>query len=463
MKDKFSVVLSKIFNVLKNSFTNFYIYIKEFFLETLYIFKDLNKIVVWLIILIPVFFCTIINLFLVIFWYIFYMLIFLKKHYFKYFKKKNQKNLKVNKPVVIFKNYILIGLKNIFVEYPKRKGFLIMYMQCDLFFTFLNLNKNKNYFLYLENFFFNVFLFFFRTTIYLLIKIPFIVIKNNNYITKIIADILEMNTNKFENYISTIILNICVQTSQEIILKTYKLKIIFKKKKIIFNDKDFELLEKITDINLWVSGSKQLCKSGIIANMKYLGYNNKYLPYHPAIYFKNKNEYLVINQTTKKYLDIINNNENYNQHKTKKELDHVVKALYKKSDAYIVPPHVIDKKYTEIGDSTTLINILNNPINLIKKFNFVQSVLLSMEMVLFKFDPNNKILIDVSYLKVKTYILNNFNNFDNNTKKGLEDLIKFYEKNKNFFENERLPFITLLYKAEINENIRKYFLEIILK
>ena len=93
----------------------------------------------------------------------------------------------------------------------------------------------------------------------------------------------------------------------------------------------------------------------------------------------------------------------------------------------------------------------------------MQSFLLSMDIHLFKYDPNNKLLTDIGYIKVKTYIIDNFNLFDDSTKKGFEDLIIFYEKNKNFFENERLPFITLLYKAEINENIKKYFLDILSK
>jgi hypothetical protein len=86
-----------------------------------------------------------------------------------------------------------------------------------------------------------------------------------------------------------------------------------------------------------------------------------------------------------------------------------------------------------------------------------------MEIELFRYDPKNKILTDCGYLKVRDYILHNFDDFDNNTKRGLEDLIKFYEKNKIFFENERLPFITLLYKAEINDNIRDFFINIINK
>ena len=456
--------ITKFINILKNSLKNFYLYLEEFFLETLEIFKNFKKIMIWLFMLIPVTIATIINIILIVIWYIVYSLIFWKKCYLKYLKKKNQKNLKIEKSCIIINHYFLIGLKNIFVDFPKRKGYLIMYTQYDLFFTFFNIKKNKkNYLIYLENFFFNIFLFLFRKLVFILLKIPFIIIKNNNYISNLIGNILEMKAENFKDYMSTIILNICIQTSQEVVLKTYKLKIIFKKKKPKFNDKDLEILKKIVDINLWLNGSRQLCKTGIVANMKYLGYNYKYLPHHPSIFFKNNNEYLVINQTTKKYLDILKNKEEYNQHIIEKELDHTVKALFKKSDAYIVPPHVIEKKYTEIGDSSKLINILNNPANLIKKFNFVQSFLLSMEIDLYNFDPKNKILTDTSYIKVKEYILKNFDMFDNSTKKGLEDLIKFYEKNKNFFENERLPFISLLYKAEINDSIKKYFIEIILK
>lgn len=460
----FKATFYKYWEIIKKSFINSYFYIKEFLLETYFIFINLKKTIIWLFIFIPVFLGTIINVFFIIIWYVVYSFKFLKRYFYRYIVKKNQKNLKIGKSIITTNNYVLSGIKNIFVEYPKRKSFLIMYIQYDTFFTFLKIKKNKNnknILIYLEVFFTNIFVFLFRKIIFIVCNTPIIIIKNNNLITNIIYSILEMNAKNLEAYISTIILNICIQINQELFLKTYKLKIIYRKKEIIFNDKDLELLKKLVDINLWINGSRQLTKSGIVANMRYLGEGNKYLPHHPSIFFKNKNEYLVINQTTKKWLDILKEKEGYHEYKTKKELDHIVTALYKKSDAYIVPPHIIDKKYVDIGDSSKLVNTLNNPINLVKKFNFVQAFLIDLDTKLFQYDPVNKILTDSSYIKLKTYIINNFSSFDDSTKKGLEDLMKFYEKNKNFFENERLPFIALLYKAEINDNIKNYFIEII--
>jgi hypothetical protein len=61
--------------------------------------------------------------------------------------------------------------------------------------------------------------------------------------------VLELNAENLEAYITTIILNICIKTNQEVFLKTHKLKIIFKNKKIKFNDKNLEILKKINDVN----------------------------------------------------------------------------------------------------------------------------------------------------------------------------------------------------------------------
>ena len=344
--------------MFKNIFNN----IKEFLLELYLILKKPKKLCIWLIMLLPVFVGTIINIILSILWYVIYMVKFFFKYFLRYYKKKNTPCLKIKKPIIITKNYFLTGIKNIFVEYPKRKGFLIMYIQLDLFFSLTYLKKKKkekNLTLYVKNFLENIILFFFRKLVFLILNVPYIIIKNNNYITKTIYDVLDLKAENWEIYLSNIILNICIKTNYELILKTYKLKIFFKKTKIKFNDKNLDIIKKLVDINLWINGSHKLCNHGIISNMRYLGSDKKFIPSHPSIFLKNneKEEYLVINQTTKQWLNTIKEDENY-KYRTKIELDQTVKSLYKNCNAYIVPPHIIDKRYAEINDSINLINKL---------------------------------------------------------------------------------------------------------
>ena len=52
--------------IMKKSFINSYVYIREFLIETFFIFLNLKKTIIWLFIFIPVFLGTIINVFLVI-------------------------------------------------------------------------------------------------------------------------------------------------------------------------------------------------------------------------------------------------------------------------------------------------------------------------------------------------------------------------------------------------------------
>jgi hypothetical protein len=55
----------------------------------------------------------------------------------------------------------------------------------------------------------------------------------------------------------------------------------------------------------------------------------------------------------------------------------------------------------------------------------------------------------------------NFEFFDDNVKLGFEKLINFYVKNKDFFDTQNDLFLFLLNSAEIDLNVKNFFLDII--
>lgn len=73
-------------------------------------------------------------------------------------------------------------------------------------------------------------IYFFRRLIFFIFGISYIVLKNNNYITKIIYKIFCLNIENFSDYIKLIFFNISIHTIKELVLQTTNLNIIFNMK-----------------------------------------------------------------------------------------------------------------------------------------------------------------------------------------------------------------------------------------
>ena len=94
----------------------------------------------------------------------------------------------------------------------------------------------------------------------------------------------------------------------------------------------------------------------------------------------------------------------------------------------------------------------------------VQSFLINLENSMLKVDKNHGgILIDNDYKSIRDYIDKNYLFFNKETQKGLENIIDFYDKNKDIFKitNNRLDFFKCLFLAEIEPELKNLFKNII--
>ncbi len=103
-----------------------------------------------------------------------------------------------------------------------------------LFLFNLKRNSNSTYIFTMLKLFI---IYVFKRLIFFIFGIPYIVLKNNNYITKIIYKIFYLNVENFSDYLNLIFFNISVQTIKELVLQTTNLNIIFNEPNIIFNMK----------------------------------------------------------------------------------------------------------------------------------------------------------------------------------------------------------------------------------
>ena len=264
--------------------------------------------------------------------------------------------------------------------------------------------------------------------------------------------------------------NLILKYNIGLALKTKNIKIIIIKKKIILNmkEKDFEILKNLTDIELWVQATNGLANNGVFAKMRYFTYNNKYIKFHPSIYFNNydTNQNLVLNQTTKKNLEILEkfNNIKKNEYYTEKkklELKLELNRIFEEGRAYMVMPHLVDEEDVILGDPEQLIKNLNKTENIVTKFKFIQSFFVYFEFELYKHHPSKGLVKDKDYLTIKEYLKKNIDGFGEKTKENLEKLLEFNEKNERFLKNNNLSFLELLNKADINVEVKNYFLKII--
>ncbi len=182
--------------------------------------------------------------------------------------------------------------------------------------------------------------------------------------------------------------------------------------------------------------------------MRYILNDGNFLPSHPSISYYHDNKYLVINQTTTPSLKIYDIN---NQPPKFLKLKLHSEAIFKQTDAYVTPPHIVNIEDVKMGLSKELENYLNRPESL-NNFLFIQPFLLYLNDLLLKYEPSKKgLLIDENY-SLRKYVELNFNEFDEDTQNGMEKILNFYDKNTLFFINEKESFLSFLNKAAIQNS-----------
>lgn len=202
--------------------------------------------------------------------------------------------------------------------------------------------------------------------------------------------------------------------------------------------------------------------------MRYFTYSNNCIPYHPTLYFYNslKNENLIINQTMQENIKICEKLKNlktdeFELIKKKLNLSYQINAIFKNGRAFIISPHLVKDEDVILGDPTNLIRNISHPNNIITCFKFVQTFFINFEMELFRYDPQNGLIVDKNYLNLKDYLIKNADGFKPEVKDSFLKLLEFYEKNKPFLNEHKLSFLELLNKADVEVNVKNFFLKII--
>lgn len=456
----------------------FMLKIKEFFFEfrkvvedLIVIFKNRKKLIIWIILLPFNILITIFNVIFGIFYYIYLLIILIIKLIQKKLKYKNIKPIKLEKRIISFNNYILQTLHFITTDLSSKTAFLFLYHQLDLI---LNVKNDINFYKKIKNIFSLFFIILLKKLFYYLTSIPYFIIKNNNEITLLIYNVLNMNAESYEAYISIICLNIIKNLNLEKSVKTKKLKIKFNKKNIYLNPNKnvFDVIEKLVNKDKLVEGSNMLLKNGQISMINYLIQNKTINTHHPSMYFdifnkvyNNEYCYLIVNQTTKKYLKINNNiSDSIEKNKIKNELI-VTGIINKDIKAYNVTPHLVNKNLIQLKFSQKLINNWYNAENWIKQFNFIQSFFINMDNKMYKVDKSYGLIENKNYDNFKNFLELNYDNFTPDIQKATENLIIFYDSNRSLFleNNNKLNFLKCLEMSEINFEIKKSFWNILNK
>lgn len=98
-----------------------------------------------------------------------------------------------------------------------------------------------------------------------------------------------------------------------------------------------------------------------------------------------------------------------------------------------------------------------------RQFSFVQSFVVNLESKMVLVDNHHGILVDQNYKSVRDFIERNYSTFTKDIQLGLENIIDFYDKNKDIIEigGKKLDFVTCICLTEINEELRQFFMNII--
>lgn len=423
--------------------------------------NNFNKFywILWLFLL-PFTFIIISCMFLIgFFYYIFFWLNFILN--FVKFKIKIKKNKKVIRYKIIktnFDNYIIILLKSFFIESPKKIAFFIFYN----FSKFLvNLEKSKKIvnFKLIVHILYSIII---RVLIFFLTSIPYTIIKANTYF---IAKIIILKNYNYKNnyiFIKDVLVNSLCDLTYDIDNKIFFLRIIFYKKKIIFNTKEqfFQFYNKLIDLEKFKESveliklfsrlsyikhvilkedkiTNNCCelleKKKLITTQPHLTLEFK-LPFNKTLYINetSKNKMIVWNDKLQKFVTIYLNYSHLGN------LNYQKKTYYTKS--------IITEDINIIDDEN--INFL------IKKIQ-KQSLIKSNLALAFLLNSNENVL-ETKYIEKESKFrfiekenqLEFFEKLDD--KKKIEDLISSVKISKNFLNinEEILEKIPIINKVE---------------
>lgn len=440
------------------------------------IIKNPKSIIIWILILPFVFLSIVLIYIFSLIFYINFLFNFLyksiKKKIYKYKKiKKYIKPIKIEKTKIVIKNDVIRDLYNLVVTKSQKKAFFYLYFQILIV---KETKKNKKDFFIILKKFFELFLFFiFRRVVFFITSLPYIVIKNNNKITLLIKNIIEISADSKKEYLYIILLNLKIRYLTEINEQTKNKKIIFNKNKIKLNpskkiyNEAINLLKKFNEPKLYYDSLQIFSEEMIYFNVeiKYVENNEiKFTKGHPTgvLYKKDNSEdtkILAINETTQEKLKY-----NFNLYK---DLNIKSKPFFekptKKEIAYKTTVYEVEKELLKLKNNNYINNEFEKPENKIKKLIFIQGFFLNLNSEMFKFDINNKLIIDKKYLNLQDYFEKNIEKFDDNKKKAIEKMLEFYNKNKDNFKNENDNFLNLINKSTIDKETKEFFLKIINK
>lgn len=428
--------------------------------------------------------------------FIYYTFLWIKFFYYNYLVKKNgkiKKTIKYNYDKIFFKNPYLIIIKILFFEKPKKIAFFSFYNILNFIRNIKSNKKNVDITLIII-ILYNITI---RLLIIILTSIPLTVFKMNTYFILKIKNSWNFKYTSINNYIKFILINCMYDIASEIEVNIKKLKIIIKKKTIIFNTKDLknniwkEISNKIkgfSDFKNAVDKTKMLTFINNVRHQQNYNYNQKKIK-ETKIYTENYLKENLQHNTSKNHLTIffkLNNGTIFYINETSKEemlmWDNDNKKLIKiplnyyhkgtldqKKETYYTP--LIETKEKDIIINND-INILidNNPKKEIIKNNMIVNLLLNADEPIYKTKyihekEKNLITKEKEWENIIKKLEEEKNNLSN---KKLIDYFKiteeFIKKNEDIInqipKKERINFIQncLNYKYNENSNLFKEIL-----
>lgn len=403
--------------------------------------KNINsfkKISLWIIFLPITFFFLTLNLFVYIYFLIYYNLIFfLKILQQKVWNKKNIKKIYFKKNFNWIENNYIIFLKNILLDLPKSRAYLVFYTINNKIFKKekqkIKLEELKNIFKIIAN----------RYLILIIFGFPYLVLYCNTWLVDkflILNTVRKIKKIKIKDFILFFLLNINRDLTPVSVIFIKKLKIKFFFKKIIFNPGEKNLTKMIEKI---------IQKNNLSRNIEILK-QNSYISLTKNVISVDKEKNII--KYSKPHLEtsIILNDENretisINETSKEKlyEFENFIynSCTFKKGNCFITKPIISKLEYKEF-----LKESINYKIN---KNNWDEAFI-------------NQLLALICQLQ-DSYLVGKWDEKENIIKFKLEEnkndnLINFLRKNKNFLKNDVFEVLEnsnnfLLEMNEIYENL----------
>lgn len=401
--------------------------------------ENYKKIIIYLVILPITIKIIYIYIFVLILSLFIFNIIFLYKWLkWKIFKKKI-KTMKFKKNLIKINDIRMEFITDLIIEFPRIRAFSFFY------YMWKNIIENKKELIkknVLKKILTGIII---RYLIIIILGIPFIIINYNRIITNKIWSLKDGNYKNFESKINTIIMNIWFQLKPAESELTKKMKIIFKKKKIIFNPtkKEFKDLNKLRE-NFFSFKEKiniLFFKQKIIINEenKKFETTKKHLAgflEQKKIIIENKNkEIIYINETSSKKI------EKY----AEKPIETIIKhkgTINKEKETFFSKPIITTEDKIEIMTDKKSMEFLKKMIDE-KVNNIVLGFMLSINQEIYKTEYTKEeekikklnIKKDEENKNLREYLEKNKEKFENELLEKMLQTEEVLLKNKNIIEN----------------------------